>query len=386
LQNSAVVIANTDIFFDDTLDLVNTKQLDNEVLALTRHNFGKYLSWTGQTWARNYGSQDAWVFASPLKLIPDLPIIKKGWLGCDGLLAYELKKRNYAISNPSASIKSWHVHQTREVSGDKHFLDKSYFSNREIYDGEKKKYVYVPIEHLGPWEMYILLSPSHTELLNSYFLPSLKDSFNVHRATIGQQCEAAEFYSQGWVQTVLHKIPIIMRAIETNAENSFFIFSDADIQFFRPIKPILRELLSQNPHVDIFFIKDAWNPQRNEHNLGTGFFVCKANERTKIFWQRVGMHMMKYNLGDQASANSIWRSVVKNITISYLPDSFFEWNVNVKFPQKWEVGDTFSVPQDICMHHANWTVGIENKKRLLEHVDARMGPNSRPATKTDALG
>ena len=37
-------------------------------------------------------------------------------------------------------------------------------------------------------------------------------------------------------------------------------------------------------------------------------------------------------------------------------------------PFQWEPGCELNIPQDIVMHHANWTIGIENKIAQLQYV------------------
>jgi hypothetical protein len=34
-----------------------------------------------------------------------------GWQGCDNKIAYEMKSMGLDVSNPSLTIRSWHVHK-----------------------------------------------------------------------------------------------------------------------------------------------------------------------------------------------------------------------------------------------------------------------------------
>jgi hypothetical protein len=55
-----------------------------------------------------------------------------------------------------------------------------------------------------------------------------------------------------------------------------------------------------------------------------------------------------------------------NARAGYLDNRFF--TVGVQLGKRWHPGMEISVPENIIMHHANWTVGVENKMALLKHV------------------
>lgn len=103
------IIANLDIYFDETILLAKDMQ-SNECYALSRWetNFdgskGKQVQDRGD-------SQDAWIFKGKVKPVPNSDFLL-GKLGCDNRIAYELMKAGYEVSNPSKSIRTWHVHQS----------------------------------------------------------------------------------------------------------------------------------------------------------------------------------------------------------------------------------------------------------------------------------
>src|SRR5579864_4047396 len=82
-------------------------------------------------------------------------------------------------------------------------------------------------------KLYALYTPSHEVLKNTYFLPSIQDDFEIILEECEQTCPTANFLSEGWTQTTMRKVDLIIRAIQENWD-SFFIFSDVDIQFFHP--------------------------------------------------------------------------------------------------------------------------------------------------------
>jgi len=101
------IIANADIYFDQSLDALIGLSLQGRCFALTR-------------WDVRHGgrvklielanSQDVWIFQGNITGIAgEIPI---GVPGCDNRLAYEIRKAGYCLSNPSISIKSYHLHNS----------------------------------------------------------------------------------------------------------------------------------------------------------------------------------------------------------------------------------------------------------------------------------
>jgi hypothetical protein len=109
------IIANADIFFDDSIKTARYLP-KKHVYALSRHD-----SSNGKLFKRP-DSQDTWIFYGRIQKNMLLELAKNnltlGKPGIDNRLAYELLKAGYHLSNPSKSITSWHVHSTniREYS------------------------------------------------------------------------------------------------------------------------------------------------------------------------------------------------------------------------------------------------------------------------------
>jgi hypothetical protein len=103
------IIANLDIYFDETIELANPDSL--EVYALTRHEElpdGRIVTFAD----RHYGhpgeySQDAWIFGEKPDIFADFCI---GQRGCDNHLAYLLHEAGYRVTNPSMDIRAIHLH------------------------------------------------------------------------------------------------------------------------------------------------------------------------------------------------------------------------------------------------------------------------------------
>ena len=112
-DDSINILANSDIFFDDTLQFVNVidknefwcltrwELLDNEIMPFNaRHkNRADHSKW----------SQDAWICRGK----PDIKnaSFPMGVPGCDNKIALVAQKAGYILKNPCYTIRAIHVHK-----------------------------------------------------------------------------------------------------------------------------------------------------------------------------------------------------------------------------------------------------------------------------------
>lgn len=211
-------------------------------------------------------------------------------------------------------------------------------------------------------KLYALYTPSHEVLKDQFFLPSIQDDFDIVVEFCEQTCPTAGFMSEGWTQTTMRKVDLIIQAIHANW-GKIFIFSDVDIQFFAPIESAILMLMED---------KDIMMQRNNPDGvLCTGFFACRGNEKTLRLWTDVKKTMQAKKLqSDQISFNQcIKRRSKKNpyaVAWDYLPDAFFGGGTLTG--NFWTPGKTLPIPHNIMMHHANWTKGIKNKIAQLVYV------------------
>ncbi len=128
--DSYVIIANGDIFFNDTLfKLTHYEQWKSVFFALTRWNvqddnttlllegFGPYMP--------NPMSADCWIFKTPFSAPLDSGSIYLGSEGCDNKLANVMQKAGYVVKNPCLSLQTCHLHQSQI----RHYKDQKAQSN-----------------------------------------------------------------------------------------------------------------------------------------------------------------------------------------------------------------------------------------------------------------
>lgn len=106
-DNTLSVVANTDIYFDDTLLLAGAVDLANTCFALSRWDIKQ----DGSDLAHHdlWDSQDAWIFQGPVKAAVSANF-GLGIPGCDNRIAHELQLAGYDVCNPSKTIKAYHIH------------------------------------------------------------------------------------------------------------------------------------------------------------------------------------------------------------------------------------------------------------------------------------
>lgn len=100
------IICNSDIFFDETIALAE-KIKHKQLFALSRWDWHHPLACT---FFDRPDSQDTWITKGKIENV--FGNFTLGIRGCDNRIAYEFEKSGYAVSNPSKSIKTYHVHNS----------------------------------------------------------------------------------------------------------------------------------------------------------------------------------------------------------------------------------------------------------------------------------
>lgn len=103
-----IIIANADIFFNDTLAKLSSFDLANTFIALTRWNLQK--NGVIQFYGSNF-SQDVWIFTTPLRPFKKSSY-KLGTPACDIYIAYQAKAAGLNVINPALSVQAIHLHNT----------------------------------------------------------------------------------------------------------------------------------------------------------------------------------------------------------------------------------------------------------------------------------
>ena len=102
LPHQHFILSNSDIYFDETLELLQHCDLTRTVLGLSRYDNGYLFA--------QAGSQDCWIGVAPLNVNTNICGFKFGVLGCDNRFAQIIHDAGYHIYNPSKTIHTHHQH------------------------------------------------------------------------------------------------------------------------------------------------------------------------------------------------------------------------------------------------------------------------------------
>lgn len=105
LKNEKCIVANTDIYFDNSLSLLLNYNLDKTFISLTKYEIKNSIPQLSIGW-------DSWIFQSPINLDLDIINFKFGIPLCDNRLMAEAINSGYNVINPSLTIKSYHLHES----------------------------------------------------------------------------------------------------------------------------------------------------------------------------------------------------------------------------------------------------------------------------------
>ena len=218
-------------------------------------------------------------------------------------------------------------------------------------------------------------SESHKEVYNFFlnsFTEHLLPKYELKTKLIQQISKTGDFFSEGFGLTMVKKLDWILENIDENS-NEVMVFSDCDVQFFGDLIFDLKEndILFQ---YDGTFFDNSWYPDgatgiTKHPNCCAGFFICKQNKKIKKFFldiKSVLLKNMNETLHDQIVMNKLL-STGYDIKFDIL-DPVLYWTVGFLTNACVWSNQEIIVPKSIIMHHANFTIGIKNKIRLLNTV------------------
>jgi MoaA/NifB/PqqE/SkfB family radical SAM enzyme len=207
---------------------------------------------------------------------------------------------------------------------------------------------------LADMKLITVCSASHTTLKDTWFLPTLEDDYEVRTF----QCDVegpGTYLEEDWTRAVLFKSATIVNAIEENW-GDVFVYSDVDVTFFGPTKTTILE-----------HVRDKDVVCQLDHPCGTlctGFFGIRANKATLRLWRQVH-DAVEQERRDQVAFNRFVREF-RDLRVGYLPSTFF--GPGTFSGRLVHAHERVYVPAAAVMFHANYTIGVTNKMRLLSQI------------------
>lgn len=216
-------------------------------------------------------------------------------------------------------------------------------------------------------------TPSH-EAMCRRFVMSRADGFYERRFnSFDQTCPTGEFKSAGWNECMLDKLRCLL---DLPCDGMPTLYVDADVALMPGLHDWLAAYVGQLEREAIAFSDDVvqWC---------AGIMVFHSVSPVLKFFRTVAHMSGVLNLPDQDVIHHMraWAGKTGGrlpITPRVLPrEVFCNWaTVNGKPVPPWD-GESFVVPETCLAWHANWTLGIDNKLKMLERVVMR--ETSQPA-------
>ena len=185
-----VAFANADIFIDDNSwkDLWNLN-LEDKFLALLRYDVtGTWDVTDAKIFGPRADSQDTWV----VRAVDVKKRAKESWnlgfkfgkMGCDNVIALEMMKQKFLVSNPSQTLRTYHVHTSEIRNYAKtdvieapvfHYIQPSAindlmgeFKLPKTQATVLKRIVHGPAEAVAAWKKSLKPAPSPADLMDTY--------------------------------------------------------------------------------------------------------------------------------------------------------------------------------------------------------------------------
>jgi GR25 family glycosyltransferase involved in LPS biosynthesis len=220
-----------------------------------------------------------------------------------------------------------------------------------------------------PSKIFTVCTDSHKP-----FIPWLETIYNIYPdikidyTFLDQDCLTGNYEECGWKETMIKKTNRIIELFDLYPEEKYFIFSDVDIQYFKPFHHITNRLLETH---DILFQDDGCA-------VCMGFFICKNNQFVKGLFQKA-LELVISSTDESYQEQKAVNDILLNYDIKYtkLPKEFFNFEFYERpsdslYSMEDLVSSEIEIPENIVMHHANWMVGVENKLEMLKFVSNKV--------------
>lgn len=199
---------------------------------------------------------------------------------------------------------------------------------------------------------YTFFTESHRIFLK-YFLNTFPFDSDIDLSIrfMPQECQTGEFEDTGWMKTMTRKVEYILTSFNELKDGDIFIHSDCDIVFFKSYKETILQELGDS---DIIFQSD----------VGTacmGFFACQVNDKTRKLFSTL-LDILPEHKHDQHAVNFLLKND-NELKVSLLSSNFFNYGFNGKH---YSGEDIVQIPSNIILLHANFTVGVQNKIKLIQ--------------------
>lgn len=212
-------------------------------------------------------------------------------------------------------------------------------------------------------------TPSHEAMCRRFVLARAWGFDEVRSTACEQTCATGEFKASGWNDCMLDKLATLLALPVDDAPT---LYVDSDVCLFPGLADWCRGCSAEIGDNEIAFSDDVIQ-------LCAGVMLFRCTSRVRAFWQTLADMSVVWDLPDQEAlyllqVHARERNGRLPIRPRLLPrDMFCNWATvqsDVAALSPWN-GEAFAVPPKCLAWHANWTIGLDNKQRMLERVVMR---------------
>jgi hypothetical protein len=211
---------------------------------------------------------------------------------------------------------------------------------------------------MKPWLWLTACSPSHQGMMDNHFLPSfakyLEADCELNIRKLDYHC--GNFGEESFNEMGRKGVRVLANEVRKNIGRRM-VSSGCDFRFYSPFMPEIERALVGH---EIVGINDIHGPVCGD------FLAFTASEKIASLFDWIGLHDHNFP-NEQWTLNAGIQHL--GIVATLLPERF--WTFGLQHGIPWEPGFDVLPPINMALHHANWTIGAENKEALLQAVYRR---------------
>lgn len=204
-------------------------------------------------------------------------------------------------------------------------------------------------------KVYCLISPSHKELYDAFFRPSVSKEFEIvpiDSNTLGE----GDFLSDSFKECILQKLHAICSSIKRNW-GEIIVWSDVDIIFLELTPTHI--ISAMDPDIDYC----AQQLVRGHNEVCGGFYAIRCNPQTLALFERVIEITQSITKGNEQDALNLALSkdMVNGIKWKLFDDSYYARTHGIR------------LPQPILIYHATCLTNNSSIRQKVEQLSTFKG-------------
>jgi hypothetical protein len=149
------------------------------------------------------------------------------------------------------------------------------------------------------------------------------------------------------------KVEFINDAFTELKDGDILFFTDPDVIFIKPYKELF---IKEMGDADIIFQSDCGI-------VCMGTFSCRVSEKTRLFFKSLYDNLDKFK-HDQEAANFLLKTIDYKLKVKLF--SYKVFNYGFVSGNLYKGEDVVNFPNDIILLHANYTIGVQKKIKLIK--------------------